>query len=89
MVLATKFGILADPQVPIEDTVDVVPIPGTKRRRYLHDNLGALHVALTGEDLGRLSQLRPAGDRYPHLSWVNGDTVAPGPATGPRAQRAR
>jgi aryl-alcohol dehydrogenase-like predicted oxidoreductase len=44
---------------------DVVPIPGTKRRTYLEENVGAADVALTREDLGRLDALpRPAGDRY-------------------------
>jgi aryl-alcohol dehydrogenase-like predicted oxidoreductase len=44
---------------------DVVPIPGTKRRAYLEENLGAVGVELTDEDLRRLDALpRPAGDRY-------------------------
>ena len=44
---------------------DVVPIPGTKRRTYLEENLGAADVALTDEDLRRLDALpRPVGDRY-------------------------
>jgi aryl-alcohol dehydrogenase-like predicted oxidoreductase len=40
---------------------DVVPIPGTKRRRYLEDNLGALDVVLTADDLARLDAIMPAG----------------------------
>ena len=47
---------------------DVVPIPGTKRRRYLEDNVAAADVVLTGEDLVRLEEIAPpgvaAGGRY-------------------------
>jgi aryl-alcohol dehydrogenase-like predicted oxidoreductase len=44
---------------------DVVPIPGTKRRTYLEDNVGALDVELTADDLARLDELpQAAGDRY-------------------------
>jgi aryl-alcohol dehydrogenase-like predicted oxidoreductase len=47
---------------------DVVPIPGTKRRRYLEENLGALEVELTPEDLAAIEEVTPrgsvAGDRY-------------------------
>lgn len=51
---------------------DVVPIPGTKRRRYLDDNVGAIGIALTDEQLNRLSALRAEGDRYPDMGWVAG-----------------
>ena len=48
---------------------DIVPIPGTKRRRYLEENVGALTVALTPDDLARLDRIMPpgaaAGTRYP------------------------
>jgi aryl-alcohol dehydrogenase-like predicted oxidoreductase len=48
---------------------DVVPIPGTKRRQYLEENLGALSVRLSAEDLSRLDAACPpgaaAGPRYP------------------------
>jgi aryl-alcohol dehydrogenase-like predicted oxidoreductase len=48
---------------------DVVPIPGTKRRAYLEENVAALEVELTREDLGRIDEVAPrgvaAGDRYP------------------------
>ncbi|TSC23988.1 aldo/keto reductase [Corallococcus sp. Z5C101001] len=48
---------------------DVVPIPGTKRRKYLDDNLGALDVKLTQQDLADIEAIAPpgvaAGDRYP------------------------
>jgi aryl-alcohol dehydrogenase-like predicted oxidoreductase len=47
---------------------DIVPIPGTKRVRYLDENIGALDVRLTDEDLKRLDEILPpgaaAGDRY-------------------------
>ncbi|MBJ7457725.1 MAG: aldo/keto reductase [Thermoleophilaceae bacterium] len=44
---------------------DIVPIPGTKRRSYLEENLGAVDVLLTDDDLRRLDALpKPAGDRY-------------------------
>jgi aryl-alcohol dehydrogenase-like predicted oxidoreductase len=47
---------------------DVVPIPGTKRRRYLEENLGALSVTLAPEDLAALDAIAPkgvaAGGRY-------------------------
>ncbi|MGZ2411693.1 aryl-alcohol dehydrogenase-like predicted oxidoreductase [Sphingomonas sp. F9_3S_D5_B_2] len=53
---------------------DVVPIPGTKQRRYLDDNIGALDVKLTGEDLRRLDEILPpgaaAGTRYPEHSMA-------------------
>jgi len=48
---------------------DVVPIPGTKRRSYLEENLGALNVQLSAQDLARLDAACPpgaaAGLRYP------------------------
>jgi aryl-alcohol dehydrogenase-like predicted oxidoreductase len=46
---------------------DVVPIPGTKRRKYLDDNLGALDVKLTKDDLAGLNGLASmvSGERYP------------------------
>jgi aryl-alcohol dehydrogenase-like predicted oxidoreductase len=51
---------------------DIVPIPGTKRRRYLEENVGALDVKLTGEDLERIDRIIPpgaaAGTRYPEQS---------------------
>src|SRR5437763_12269645 len=40
---------------------DVVPIPGTKRVRYLDENIGALEVKLTSEDLKRLDEILPPG----------------------------
>ena len=48
---------------------DIVPIPGTKRRKYLQENIGALDVDLTSEDLERIDEVAPkdafAGSRYP------------------------
>lgn len=55
---------------------DVVPIPGTKRRRYLEDNVAALRLRLSSGDCERLAKLRPVGDRYPDMSWVDRDTAA-------------
>jgi len=40
---------------------DIVPIPGTKHVRYLDQNIGALEVKLTGEDLKRLDSILPPG----------------------------
>jgi aryl-alcohol dehydrogenase-like predicted oxidoreductase len=40
---------------------DVVPIPGTKRVRYLDENIAALDVKLSGEDLRRLDEILPPG----------------------------
>jgi aryl-alcohol dehydrogenase-like predicted oxidoreductase len=51
---------------------DVVPIPGTKRRTYLEENLGALEVTLDTADLAGLDELVPAGERYPDMSFVAG-----------------
>jgi len=46
---------------------DAVPIPGTKRRKYLDDDLGAVNVRLTADDMAVLNQLASmaVGDRYP------------------------
>jgi aryl-alcohol dehydrogenase-like predicted oxidoreductase len=45
---------------------DLVPIPGTKRRRYLEENAAAVDVELTEEDLARIEAELPkaAGERY-------------------------
>ena len=42
---------------------DIVPIPGTKRRRYLEENAGAVDVTLTAEELGAIERGRPGGRR--------------------------
>ena len=57
---------------------DVAPIPGTKRRKYLEENFGALDVALSAADVEALSKLTPVGNRYPDMSWVAGQTAAQG-----------
>jgi aryl-alcohol dehydrogenase-like predicted oxidoreductase len=48
---------------------DIVPIPGTKHRQYLEENVGALKVELTSEDLQRINEVFPygaaSGMRYP------------------------
>jgi aryl-alcohol dehydrogenase-like predicted oxidoreductase len=53
---------------------DIVPIPGTKRRAYLEQNLGALSIRLTSEELRRINGVLPkgaaAGDRYADMSRV-------------------
>jgi len=57
---------------------DIVPIPGTKRRKYLEENVGALNVKLSQEDLRRINEVFPpeaaAGARYPEhmMALVNG-----------------
>ena len=47
---------------------DIVPIPGTKRRKYLEENVGALNVKLTQDDLREIEDIVPAksvaGERY-------------------------
>ncbi|MET0345886.1 MAG: aldo/keto reductase [Casimicrobiaceae bacterium] len=56
---------------------DIVPIPGTKRRKYLEENLRAMEVTLTAPDLARIDRVIPSGaasgERYaPHaLRAVN------------------
>jgi aryl-alcohol dehydrogenase-like predicted oxidoreductase len=48
---------------------DIVPIPGTKRRKYLEENAQAVNLKLNSQDLARIDQAIPAGttagDRYP------------------------
>jgi len=54
---------------------DIVPIPGTKRRRYLEENVAAAEITLTDEDLARIREAAPVGaaasDRYADMSTVN------------------
>jgi aryl-alcohol dehydrogenase-like predicted oxidoreductase len=54
---------------------DIVPIPGTKRVRYLEQNAAAVDVELTADDLRRLDEAFPrgaaAGERYADMSTVN------------------
>ncbi len=63
---------------------DVVPIPGTKRRSYLEENVGAAAVQLSDDDLARLGDIGPPGvaqgGRYVDSSYAYGDSpekVAP------------
>jgi aryl-alcohol dehydrogenase-like predicted oxidoreductase len=57
---------------------DIIPIPGTKRIKYLEENVGALDVKLTADDLKRIEEVAPKGAasglRYPEamMSLVNG-----------------
>ncbi len=54
---------------------DIVPIPGTKHRKYLEENAGAVNIKLTTGDLARIDASAPrgfaAGDRYPDMRTVN------------------
>ena len=53
----------------------IVPIPGTKKRERLTENLGAVDVELTADDLQHLDELAPAGvaagERYPNMSTID------------------
>ncbi len=57
---------------------DIVPIPGTKRAKYLDDNMGAADVRLTADELAEVDAILPAGstagERYPAhtMQFVNG-----------------
>jgi aryl-alcohol dehydrogenase-like predicted oxidoreductase len=59
---------------------DVVPIPGTKRRTYLEENVAALDVTLDADEAARLESLAPAGDRYADMTFVARDTKEQHPA---------
>jgi aryl-alcohol dehydrogenase-like predicted oxidoreductase len=54
---------------------EVVPIPGTKRRTYLEENIRAVTVELTEDDLARIEEAFPpgatAGDRYADMSPID------------------
>jgi aryl-alcohol dehydrogenase-like predicted oxidoreductase len=50
---------------------DIVPIPGTKRRSYLEQNVEAVELELSDDDMRALEDLAVAGDRYPDMSAVN------------------
>jgi aryl-alcohol dehydrogenase-like predicted oxidoreductase len=54
---------------------DVVPIPGTKRREYLEENVAAADIGLTDEDLRRIEEAAPVGaavgDRYADMSSID------------------
>src|SRR6266851_1716994 len=56
---------------------DIAPIPGTKRRKYLEQNLAAADIKLTPQDLARINEVAPhgaaAGARYPENSMATVD----------------
>jgi len=54
---------------------DVAPIPGTKRRKYLEENVAALRLELSAVDVEALAKLTPVGTRYPDMNWVAGQTA--------------
>lgn len=53
---------------------DIVPIPGTKRRKYLEENVGALNIRLSAADIARISNAVPPGAatglRYPERTMA-------------------
>ena len=53
---------------------DIVPIPGTKRRKYLEENVASVTIRLTESDLSRIEAVAPKGfamgDRYPDMSAI-------------------
>jgi aryl-alcohol dehydrogenase-like predicted oxidoreductase len=59
---------------------DVVPIPGTKRRTYLEENVAALDVQLTADDIAELEAVAStgavSGARSADMAWVSGQTPA-------------
>jgi aryl-alcohol dehydrogenase-like predicted oxidoreductase len=62
----------------LAESDDIIPIPGTKRRNYLEENIAALNVKLSADDLRRIDEVAPhgsaAGQRYPEhmMNLVNG-----------------
>ena len=54
---------------------DIVPIPGTKRRKYVEENATAADITLTNDEISRIDEAAPkgtaAGERYPDMSTVN------------------
>lgn len=51
-----------------------MPIPGTKRRQYLEENVAAVDISLSAAELERLDAVAPqgaAGDRYANMITVN------------------
>ncbi|MFC1903055.1 aldo/keto reductase [Chloroflexota bacterium] len=54
---------------------DIIPIPGTKRRKYLHENIQALDIELTAKDMTRMEGIagRIVGERYPEtmMRYIN------------------
>jgi aryl-alcohol dehydrogenase-like predicted oxidoreductase len=58
---------------------DIAPIPGTKRRHYLEENVGAEALRLSDEDLDRIEEAAPlgsfAGDRYGDMSMIGAESA--------------
>ena len=54
---------------------EIVPIPGTTDPDHLDENIGALDVSLSEDELNRIDEIAPmgvaAGNRYPDMSSVN------------------
>ncbi|MEA2327190.1 MAG: hypothetical protein QOE68_2149, partial [Thermoanaerobaculia bacterium] len=54
---------------------DIVPIPGSKSIHHLEENIAAVNIELTPDDLARIDEVTPkgiaAGDRYPSMAAVN------------------
>ena len=54
---------------------DFVPIPGTKRTKYLRENVGSVDVKLSADEMQRLDEIAPkgiaAGDRYPSMATID------------------
>jgi aryl-alcohol dehydrogenase-like predicted oxidoreductase len=65
---------------------DVVPIPGTKRRSYLDENVGSIDVELTAPERSELDALSAsvAGDRYPGGTGIEGLSAPPRPRAARR-----
>jgi aryl-alcohol dehydrogenase-like predicted oxidoreductase len=55
---------------------DVVPIPGTKHIAYVEENLGAVDVDLSSDDIARLDAVTAVGERAVDPTWVNRSTSA-------------
>ncbi len=51
---------------------DIVPIPGTKRRAYLEENVAAMKLSLSAAELAKIDEIAPkgvaAGERYPAMA---------------------
>jgi aryl-alcohol dehydrogenase-like predicted oxidoreductase len=70
LALAWTMALGEAPEHPV-----IVPIPGTKRRKYLADNIAAVDVVLSADELASLDEAAPvgatAGDRYADMSTVH------------------
>jgi aryl-alcohol dehydrogenase-like predicted oxidoreductase len=83
-VMATERGVSAG-QLALAWVLaqggDVVPIPGTKRRSYLEENVASAAVQLSAEDLAQLGEIAPPGvaegGRYANAAYAYGDSPLP------------